>query len=334
MGNRDKTKQIGSGSIVILAWPETFVRMVPGWYEKPLRWSRIVRDGKIRAGHAALMLVDHANGDCHYADFGRYITPEGMGRTRTKYSDPELAFPLQAHIDDNGGISNLDDLLLTLQAASDDTHGAGTVYASVNSQIDYQRAYRFVMDLNQRGSIPYDPFAEGSSNCSRFVRDALIESGNDHVRKALRFRSRPTPAPLVNVFWGGNGDIRIGGQDEIRVFDRSKYLTTLFQFFGAPPASSGKVPARPDMIPENAHHLDGVGSVGWFTLSPLTGNALMVTRYHENGSKVFEHAFAPSGDEMIDPDQPYEIIHDTNALFLTVEQHGNHIRYHAALDAV
>ena len=36
----------------------------------------------LRAGHAALVLIDKEKGDLEYHDFGRYITSEPNGRVR------------------------------------------------------------------------------------------------------------------------------------------------------------------------------------------------------------------------------------------------------------
>ena len=78
-----------TGVLIALAYPEEFVSMIPRWYSKPMEWLGMVKDNMVPAGHAALALINVSTGKIEYADFGRYITPFGKGRTRTRVTDPD-----------------------------------------------------------------------------------------------------------------------------------------------------------------------------------------------------------------------------------------------------
>ena len=67
----------------------------------------------IKAGHAALVLIENKTGKATYYDFGRYITPKGYGRVRGQNTDVELAIPFKAKIK-NDQLKNLDQFLLWL----------------------------------------------------------------------------------------------------------------------------------------------------------------------------------------------------------------------------
>ena len=120
-----------SGKILVLAWPDTFVKHSDEWLCKVLPWVGLGTRTAIKAGHAALVLIENKTGACAYYDFGRYITPKGMGRVRGVTTDAELEIPMKAHICEDGIIENLSDILRWLAAHPDKTHGEGRLVASV-----------------------------------------------------------------------------------------------------------------------------------------------------------------------------------------------------------
>ncbi len=66
---------VKDATIIALAWPDTKVIHEGKWYDTPMKWLGILKDGYYSAGHAAFLLVNHNNNDVHYFDFGRYQTP-------------------------------------------------------------------------------------------------------------------------------------------------------------------------------------------------------------------------------------------------------------------
>ncbi|MEM9679682.1 MAG: DUF6695 family protein, partial [Bacteroidota bacterium] len=110
--------------ILTLAYPETIVMVAEEWYSSYMRYVGIGKKNYVRAGHAALVLIEKATGYLEYHDFGRYITPEPNGRVRGKKTDNELDFPLKAIIE-NDTITNLEDILVFLSTNPRLTHGDG-----------------------------------------------------------------------------------------------------------------------------------------------------------------------------------------------------------------
>jgi len=82
--------------IIAMAYPETIVTHAEEWYSKFLRFIFIGNKKYVRAGHAALVLINKNTGILEYYDFGRYVTPSPYGRVRGRETDFELNFPIKA----------------------------------------------------------------------------------------------------------------------------------------------------------------------------------------------------------------------------------------------
>ncbi|WP_223154687.1 DUF6695 family protein [Aestuariibaculum sediminum] len=76
-----------TGIILTLAYPETIVMVSKEWFSPLLRFIGVGRKNYLRAGHAALVLINKSTGILEYHDFGRYITPEPTGRVRGRDTD-------------------------------------------------------------------------------------------------------------------------------------------------------------------------------------------------------------------------------------------------------
>ena len=124
-----------TGIILTLAYPDTIVMVSEEWFSPYLRFIGVGKKDYLRAGHAALVLIDKKTGILEYHDFGRYITPEPTGRVRGNDTDNELHFSLKADIDPDSyrddSIKNLDEILEFLATHPKLTHGDGKLVASV-----------------------------------------------------------------------------------------------------------------------------------------------------------------------------------------------------------
>ena len=132
-----------------------------------MRWFGFFKHGYYKAGHAALVLVNHVNGECKYYDFGRYHTPLRQGRVRSYETDPERKINTKAIIK-NKKIENMEELLTELQTNSS-CHGEGRLLASTYHHIELPLAIETIASMQNQGSIGYGPFRYQGSNCSRFV---------------------------------------------------------------------------------------------------------------------------------------------------------------------
>lgn len=190
---------MNDGIILTLAYPETIVSHAEEWYSKFLPFVFVGNKTHVRAGHAALVLIDKTTGVLEYHDFGRYITPAPNGRVRGRETDFELNFPISAEIEDNT-IQNLEEILKFLAVHAKLTHGDGHLHASVCKDINYKKARTHITQLQNKGFIRYAAFAKEACNCARFVTDTLIASVvNTNINKRLMRSKIFTPSTVGNV---------------------------------------------------------------------------------------------------------------------------------------
>ncbi len=192
MLNRKKT-----GFIIPLAWPETYCKQAGAWYDGIMNKLGFAKDHYYKVGHAALVLVDASNGQCHYFDFGRYHAPFGHGRVRNAETDHDLRLPIKAQVIDNQLI-NLNDILNFLDN-NEACHGTGKIEASY-CEIDFENAMQKALLLQQQSPIIYGPFVWSGTNCSRFVRTVAL-AGKPSFLNWLRlfFPLTLSPTPFWNV---------------------------------------------------------------------------------------------------------------------------------------
>lgn len=314
-----------TGQIIILAFPDTFVRMSDEWICKLLPYFGLGYKGYIKAGHAAMILVDNRSGELHYFDFGRYITPKGKGRVRSAYTDAELHIPLQAVWDADHRISNLHDILLWLEAHPEKTHGKGRILASVCEDVDFDSAMVCAQSLQEGGSIPYGAFNEGS-NCARFVAEVLIQAANSlQVRKSVQRLKRFTPSTVGNVEKGSSsGLIWEVHHGKIKRYTGSALRENLVNYFY-------RIPLLPDSdrkeedLPVNLHFLGGIGSHAYFEIVPmhLPEHHVRIKRYNQDYTVDYDGVYY---SKKFCSKSPFEFTYDSNCAHCHVIQNGKTVR--------
>lgn len=186
------------GTIVPLAWPETGAIVEGKWYDDIMRWVGVIKNDMWPVGHAAMLLINHANGEVHYMDFGRYHTPFQKGRVRDKYTDPDVTVYTKAIIKDNE-VTNLTEIFTELSTTVA-THGVGFIRASVKVIDSFEKAFNKAKDMQNEGAIFYGPLKRGGTNCSRFVAQVGAASGVGLKRKILlNVPYTGSPSPTSNV---------------------------------------------------------------------------------------------------------------------------------------
>lgn len=326
-------KVVADAIIIVLAWPDVFVMGIGGFYEPILEKLGINNDGKYKAGHAALVLINKKTGLCEFFDFGRYITPEGKGRVRGANTDPEVFMPTKAIISNNQ-IQNLEEILIWLDANESVTHGKGRMIASVCSEINYTTTKTFIEKEQSKGSWRYSPFHPIATNCSRFVADACSAGAvTSWIKLKNTIRLTLTPSPLGNVY-NSRAD-----QGMLHVYKGkiTKYparLSTVLKdvilgFTDKPPATncanplSGTVeePSRPDVLNESATWLGGKGAGVWFQHKPdpsLNDDLMIIQRIGPTGIIDFERIYQQPSSFNIN--KTFHFIYDCNANYCTVIQ--------------
>lgn len=172
-----------SGTIIALAWPDTKVVKEGKWYDYPMEWIGAIKNNYYNAGHAAFLLINNNTGETHYFDFGRYHTPLMHGRVRDKITDPDIALKHQAIIE-NRELINIEEILLE-RFNNKACHGDGRLTASIVKNINYNKAYDKVKEIQNREAIPYGPFKIKGSTCSRLVVQVVYAATNNWLTKLL-----------------------------------------------------------------------------------------------------------------------------------------------------
>jgi len=307
-----------NGKIIVLAFPDTFVKMSDELMCKILPLMGLGTRTHIKAGHAALVLIENETGNAQYFDFGRYITPKGKGRVRGANTDAELAIPIKAIVKD-GVLENLDELLVWLDAHPEKTHGSGRLVASLCSSVYYEKARDYISFLQNQGSIPYKAFGNIGSNCARFVTETILAGTTDaSIQKYLKRNKKFTPSTIGNV------EKSASEEGVYQVFDGviTPYNSTalrenLTNYFDkkVPPAHKLEEEIN---LPKNVQFLNGTGSSAYFHLEMLSPERGIVRRFTEYGEQDFEGVtIFPEGFSIT---EDYDFVYDSNCAYCTLQQ--------------
>jgi len=316
-----------TGIIITMAYPSTVVMVADEWYSPLLRFIGIGKKNYLRAGHAALVLIDKATGVLEYHDFGRYITPEPYGRVRGRDTDNELNFPLVAKIE-NGTIVNLDDILTFLATHPKLTHGEGKLVASVCKAVDYKKARAYITGMQQKHFVRYAAFAKRACNCARFVTDSLIASvTNVKIKKDLIHSKWFTPSTVGNVLLADTEDYvyEVSDTGEISEFAGSQKSENLRYFLDKLPDHQPNFvgtlqPKHNTTKAAHAQWLSGIAAGAWFELyATETTNEYRFRRISPYGNIDCDALFKVK-DTTFNYDLPYEFVHYSNCKFFNVKQ--------------
>ena len=184
---------------IALAWPETLCKRAGAWYDYPMHYLGISKKGYYKVGHAAVVLIDSTNQSCHYFDFGRYHAPEKHGRVRSAFTDHDLLINTKAVLsEDTHRVENIEEILQELYN-NPSTHGTNAIYGAA-IKINFNKAFKFAIQLQNREFIPYGPFVHNGTNCSRFVC-SVIKAGKPsfYQKLKLNFPLTISPTPMWNL---------------------------------------------------------------------------------------------------------------------------------------
>ncbi|WP_449343014.1 DUF6695 family protein [Sungkyunkwania multivorans] len=312
-----------------MAYPDTYVRISDDWICKILPYVGIGTRQYLKAGHAALVLIENATGLAKYYDFGRYITPNGKGRVRSAVTDIELQLPFSATIDRSHRLSNLEQFLLWLEANPKKTHGDGRLIASVCEFIDHEKAEKFILELQGRGSVRYSAFKDGS-NCSRFVTDTILQAtDNSRIISALKRNKRFTPSTVGNVEKAATGQIFMVQNGQIEYYNGSAFKENITNYFHRRP--NRRVQIRPiwtaDKRPK-LHFLSGIGSSAYFSVELLEEDhgIFSIKRYDEERIQDFEGCFKVD-DNSFNIHASHQFVYDSNCQYCHIEQNNKVYRF-------
>lgn len=263
---------IHSGKLIVLAYPDTFVRMSNEWQCKLLPLVGLGTFKQIKAGHAAIVLIENKTGNANYYDFGRYVTPDGYGRVRSAITDAELEIPFKAKLIGNGPLENLDEFLLWLEANPQKTHGKGRLLASVCEEVNFKNAHNYILNLQGKGSIPYKAFKEDGSNCARFVTETILASvENKKIIKKLHHNKRFSPSTVGNVEITASSGVFEVLNGMLKEFKGTALKENLTNYFHREKNNAVEENIL-SLLPKGAKKLSGYGSNAWFKIELLMGS--------------------------------------------------------------
>lgn len=316
-----------TGKIIVLAYPDTFVSVSDEWQCKFLPLVGLGTRKYIKAGHAALILIENETSEARYFDFGRYVTPVGYGRVRGVNTDAELEIPFKAKLDADCSLMNIEEFLLWLDANPDKTHGKGRLLASVCETVNFELAEKYILELQQRGSVRYGAFSKSESNCSRFVTETILTSTKEkEIQKALRFNKLFTPSTVGNVEKAATSSTVFEVQEGlVNPFNSSAFKENLKNYFhkNRPAMQEQMLPE----LPENAQKLSGTGSNAWFEMiqDRLPEGLFRIKRYNDLHEVDFDGIYKVS--EKFDPSEPFRFTYDSHCGYCHVLQNDRKIRF-------
>lgn len=323
-----------TGIILTLAYPDTIVMVSEEWFSPYLRFIGVGKKNYLRAGHAALVLIDKATGVLEYHDFGRYITSEPNGRVRGSDTDNELHFPLKAEIKNNK-IENLEAILEFLAMHPKLTHGDGKLVASVCNAVDYKKARMHITMMQNKHFIRYAAFIKDACNCARFVTDTLIASVTDSkIKKALENSKWFTPSTVGNVLLADTDNYpfevsetgiisKFGGSqksENVRCF-LDKLKNHNVNLIGT------QLPKPVANLHENAQWLSGIAAGAWFELHDLGSKTEYRFRRISPYGNIDCDAIFKVKDATFNYNLEYRFVHYSNCKFFHVEQNGKVFRF-------
>lgn len=185
------------GWAVAIAWPETWCKRAGAWYDPLMRSLAVNRNGYYRVGHAALLVLQRGNEEPIYFDMGRYHAPGGTARVRSAVTDHELRVSTTCvwSASKPQNLPRIMDELANNQAC----HGSGPLHWAA-TEVDTKAVMAKAQAMQNAGFHTYGPFVTGGSNCSRFVRTALLAGRTAlRTRSGLLFPWTLSPTPLANV---------------------------------------------------------------------------------------------------------------------------------------
>jgi hypothetical protein len=326
--------QFKFSAVIPMAWPNMTAR-APEKFLHFLRKIGIMRNINVLVGHAALLVVKKDS--FIYADFGRYITPKGFGRTRSATTDPKLILHTIPKWSTEGELMNLNEVCDELERISKATHGEDALYASIMYNVDISKVLGAIKDFQIKGYVPYSGLKKSESNCARFVTTAIMTGLDKNSEIYKRFNNPTTisPTPFFNVVAGNLDGKYLVWKDGIGNWRKDKpsaarrdVLIKLSYSFRRKKAKllptdikEGQLaePRKPDIIPSQASYLGGIGEGAWHYLEKIDENHLKKVRYFADGHFEYENIYEVDAEWINQfENNSVEITHDTHFSWITL----------------
>ena len=317
---------------IVIAWPQCTARADES-LAIFLRKAGLVKNLNFRVGHAAICLINPQTNEVLYYDFGRYITPRGYGRARSKYTDPQLALEIKAEFNDERDLLNVAEIAAELDSKSKYTHGIGPLVFSVSKTINFIKAKAYADDMVMKGYFEYNGLYKSASNCARYVTETMKAANEDGtVGTKLKYPLTVRPTPLFNVVAAKTQDTIYsfeGGTLQFLEKSRRHSISDLSagllenaftKYSDTRPDDSihGDIaePERPSSLPSTAQWLGGLGEGAWFDICVVDGHTFKGKKFDKTGQ--LEHEALYSNNEIEVPSNP-KITYASHFGFFSIE---------------
>lgn len=319
---------------IILTWPDTTIRGDEEWLTF-LKKIGVVKNLNFKIGHTGIVLVNPKDGSLLFYDFGRYVTPRGFGRARSKQSDPLLKIDSKAEIVNNK-ITNIEAIISALEQLKSAMYGEGKLYFSIVEGINFKLAKIYGDNSVLQGARSYGAIAKNSNNCSRFITRMLMKSSKKfHFLHPINLPETIKSSPMSNLI-NTASDRKIYSYtpaEGLIKFKMDRFQSIWFhlkqvgnniikdkalllpndQHVGAM-----KFDSKPISIPTKATYLGGVGDGAWYYISPLEKKQFIIKRYTTKGQ--LEYIALGEASQNIDINKKFEITYDSHMLFTNIIQ--------------
>lgn len=325
---------------LILTWPDATIRGDEKWMMF-FKKIGIVKNLNFKVGHTGIVIIKQETGEMLFYDFGRYITPRGYGRARSKFSDPRLEIKLKAKFE-NRNITNLEEIVEQFEALKPAMYGEGILYFSIAHNINFELAKAYGDDCVHQGTYPYGAVARNNNNCSRFIARMLIRSSKRYSwRHSINFPETIKASPISNVVNAVSDRMvySFTPQQGLKHFKMNRWQSFgfLLKKLGdnVRQKKADLLPndiiigcmnfvSRPISVPKDAQYLGGVGDGAWFCVQPAPEDRVIIKRFTSKGE--LEYVILGETMEPVNLSQPFEVTYDSHLLFTHVKQHGRKIR--------
>ncbi|MCA5004165.1 DUF6695 family protein [Sphingobacterium bovistauri] len=326
---------------IILTWPDATIRGDEKWMMF-FKKIGLVKNLNFKVGHTGVVIVNHQNGEMYFYDFGRYITPRGYGRARSKNSDPLLDISMKAVISNNK-IANIEEIIRLFEDLKPAMYGDGKLYFSIVEGINFEKAKAYGDECVEQGTFPYGAVAKNNNNCSRFITRMLMKSSTKyHFWHYINLPETIKSSPVSNLVNTAEDRIIYSylPDEGIKSFKMNRFQSFWFLVKQLSDNVSHKKSAlfpndliiggmnyrsKPITLPKEAMYLGGVGDGAWYTISSADNiNQFIVKRFASSGK--LEYVVLGESVEPIDLSTPYQITYDSHLLFTHIEQNNKKIR--------
>ncbi|MEN5086368.1 DUF6695 family protein [Sphingobacterium faecium] len=325
---------------LILSWPDATIRGDEKWMMF-FKKIGIVKNLNFKVGHTGIVLISASTGELLYYDFGRYISPRGYGRARSKDSDPLLNIAIKATFD-NGDISNLETIAMHFESMKPAMQGSGELYFSIVKSLNFKQAKKFADSWVQKGSYPYGAVAKGNNNCSRFITRLLFASSKQFSWiHPINFPETIKASPISNLVNSAENKMIYSytPQQGLHNFRMSRIQSLLFLIKklseNVYSSQAALLPEditigsmlhkhKPLHIPENAQYLGGVGEGAWFDFTLLKNNQLLIQRFTITGT--FEYAIIGETEERIKSLKDLKVTYDSHLMVTHILLHHKKLK--------